>query len=296
MDRVFTVTGLDAISGPTGTSQTIYLASIAQDQTTGFRIPQVFQSHESVPGLFVQTVNVEPQANSRINAVVKCHYKWQSFGLGSIQVKITGTRNVLHANRDPTSGQLFVVNYTCPAGQPGGGIAVKQPTGMAVSFIINDVVPKKIVSQLCEFNVSNFHLVLEVQRVEKGSPKKKAVSYVGSVNSEVGWQGVGSPKPALWMCQSIEGSVIQPGFWNVTYVLEYAPEGWWQIGLYQDPANHLIPSDVLNDPGIKAITGPNGPGILRTGPVGLPGQNSLNGELGYSPRLTAFNGLNLPEV
>lgn len=299
--RNFTVTGLDSVSGPTGTSQTLYLASLARDQVTGFVMPRIFQQHESIPGLFVQNLNFEPQGGiSRTNVTAKLKYGWQSFGLGSVQVKITGTRNVLHATRDPVTGNLFVVTYTSPgAGQVGGAVGGGGGNAPAVFKIAGaPAAPVAPItgSNLVLFDISSYHLTLEVQRVEAGSPKQKAAAYVGRVNSDPGWQGVGGSRARLWICQSIEGSQIQNGYFNVTYVFEYAPEGHWQIGLYQDPNTHITPPDVYLAAGFK------GPGGQALAPVGwaitAPGQigGIGSGVYGYVPPAVPFAALNIPSV
>lgn len=298
MDRYFCVRGLSSLTGSqTGTSQTIYLATIARDTTTGFTIPQYGQVHESIPGLFCQNVQAKPLANdSRDACMVICHYGWQSFSLGQVQIRLTGTRNVLHANRDPTTGNLFVVTYNQPAGKPAGGIVNVQITALG-NFPVNIVkaAPPQNVSQLCEFNISNFHLTLEVSRVETQSPKRKAAAYVGRVNQEVNWQGVGGGKARQWICQSIEGTIMQNGWYNVTYVFEFAPEGWWQIALYQDPATHIIPGDVLeaaaNGAGVVGNVG-----ILNIGWAFAKNGQIANGQYGYTPDSVPFNALNIPNV
>lgn len=285
LDRRFSVSGLP---GPTGSSQSLYLATVAQDAVTGIGIPRYGQSHPTIPGLFCQKVESVPLAGtSRIAAMVTCHYGWQSFSLGQIQITITGTRNVLHANRDPATHQPFIVTYKSPAGAAGGGAAGAGggggPSPAIFSVIINDAVAPKISRQLCEFNISTFHLVLKVQRVETSSPKTKAAAFAGKVNIEPGWQGVGGGQSRLWMCQSIEGTIMQNGWYNVTYVFEFAPEGWWQVGLYTNPADHQIPSDIFNTDVTQLIQ------VSTTGQI-------ANGQFLYVPFPAAFSALNIPLV
>jgi hypothetical protein len=263
LDRRFVVKGLDSISGPVGDSQTLWLASVAVDYTSGISIPQYGQSHPTIPFIFCQQVQCRP--HGRFQAIVTAHYGWQSYALGQVQIKITGTRNVLRANKDPTTQQPFVVTYTQPA--MAGFV-----NGLPIVFA------PQTGSNLCQFDISSFHIVVEFTRVDYFSPLQLSAQYAGCTNMEPGWQGVGS-QPNLWMCQSINGFIIQNGWYVNTYVFEYAPEGWWQVQKYEDPATHIIPTNVLTTALIP----------LRSGQI-------ANGIYAYVPNQQSFSSLGLPNV
>jgi hypothetical protein len=211
------------------------------------------QPHPTIPGIFCQSVSAAPLAGeSRINAIVTAQYGWYCISGGQVQVRLSGMRSVLHANKDPVTGGTFQVTYTAPGG--------------------------KSASNLCLFDIYSSHLVAEVVQLETQSPKIKSTQYVGRVNSEAGWQGVGGyggNTPGLWLCQNIDGQQVGNGNYIVTYRFEFAPEGWTQLAWYEDANTHIIPADIQLSfsPAYLAsltISGPINNGIIAQVPTQVP--------------------------
>lgn len=258
MVRNFVVGGLPNL--PT----TLYLATISPG------IPQMWQAHESIPGLFVNSINSRPLGgDSRTGCVVQASYNWLNLGPSGGQFRLTGSRQVIHANKDPATQKFFTVTYSPPIAQIGGVFG-------SITAFGNEV------SNYCDFDIFTCHLTLEFQRIESGNPKKKATQYVGTTNSDAGWQGIG--KAGQWLCESINGEQIGAAgggsMYLTNYSFQYAPEFWFQLGFYQDDFTHIVPTDI-------ASTTVNPAQCQKTAQV-------ANGIYCYAPMQQAFSGLNIP--
>lgn len=257
--RIFCVKGLP------NASNMLYLAATAQDSTTNFRIPSYGLAHGTIPGIFCAKVSAEPWAQeSRINAKVVCDYNWQTFSAGSYQVRLSGMRSVIRANRDPVTGTFFQVTYREP------------------------LPPQNAASSYALFDIYTSHLCLEITRIETISPKLKSAMYCGATNSDAGWQGIGGNYPGLWMCQNIDGETLATNLWRICYKLEYAPEGWTQLAEFEDQATHIIPADI----GIRAPSVAQVLALTKSGMVG----GADSGILAQVPKRLPFSALSLPNV
>lgn len=253
--RIFTVKNLP------NQSNMLYLACFAQDSITNLRIPRYGQAHETIPGIYCQSVDAEPLGReSRINAIVTCGYGWNVIGGGTVQVRLSGMRSVQRANKDPISGNFFTVTYQAPGGVP-----------LSTAYV--------------QFDIYTSHLVLEISRLENVSPKLKSAAYCGKTNQEAGWQGIGGNAKGLWLCQNIDGNTVGANAWMVNYKFEYAPEGWVQLGYWEDNATHIPAFNVI--PTLKDIQA-----LTVSGQVLGPG----SGVTAQVPTMLPFSPLQIPNV
>lgn len=243
-------------------SNTLYLALLASG------IPKMWQAHESIPGLWVNSLSSKPMGgDSRISCNVSAVYSWLNLGQNGGQFRLTGSRQVIHANKDPSTQKFFTVTYTSGGANIGGVFGAIQVAGNAKS-------------NYCDFDVFTCHLTLEFTRIENAIPKLKASQYVGTTNSDAGWQGIGGQ--GQWLCESINAEQIGGGAsqYNVSYSFTFAPEFWFQLGFFQDSFTRVVPADI-------------------TGQVINPAQcqktaQVANGIYCYAPKQTAFSGLKIP--
>lgn len=256
MSRNFIVSNLPNLSS------TLYLAT----QSAG--IPQMWQAHESIPNLYVNSISAVPFAgDSRINVAVTCNYNWLNLQNG--QFRLTGSRQVIHANKDPATQKFFTVTY----GVGNQGLQAVFGAALAAAGLGNK-------SNYCDFDVFTCHLSLEFQRIESGNPKKKAAQYVGTTNSDAGWQGIG--KQGEWLCESINGEQIGAGNYLNNYCFQRAPEGWFQLGFFQDSFTRIVPADVTSQ-------------VINVAKC-QKSQQVANGIYCYAPEQQAFSGLNIPNA
>ena len=110
--------------------------------------------------------------------------------------------------------------------------------------------------------------VLEIERIEPGSPLGKSAAYAGSVNSDT-FQG---GQPLTWMCRGVTGESLGSGQFRVNYVFEYDPATWQENYAFRDRVTRRTPSDVR------------------------PSTNNDHGIYTYTPPQQAFGALGLPQV
>ena len=222
--RLFEVTGL------TPGRDTLAQAALAQDQTTGTRIPRYGEPHPGVAGLFVVNVEADPVKNSRTAARVKVRYaspEVQSVP-NAVRVAITGTGRSKLVSRDPNSGSPLLVKYTDPSGN--------------------------VLQEFLQVPALSPNTVLEFTRQEPKSPLKLSTQFRRTVNSSP-WQG-GDAR--TWLCRAIDAtSLSNLTRYEVKYVFEYDPDGWELLEYWSDPFTGKIPDDVQlavgNDRGIAKV-------------------------------------------
>ena len=213
--RLFEVTGL--VPGV----DTLAQAGLAQDGSSGLRIPRYGEPHPNVVGLFVESVEAEPLKNSRTAAIVKVKYVSPELSPvpNIVTVSITGSNRAKVLSRDPASGSLLFVKYTDPTGN--------------------------VLKEFTQVPVLSPNTTLTFTRVEFKSPLKLSTMLRRTVNSNP-WQG-GDVK--TWMCKAIDGqSLGNVTRYEVKYVFEYDPDGWERIEYYKDPFTGKVPDDAAISP------------------------------------------------
>lgn len=211
MLRLFEVTGLEP------GIDTLAQAALAQDSTSGLRIPLYGQPHPAVAGLYVNNVEATPVGNSRISARVKVRYgspEAESVP-NAIRVSITGSSRAKWISKNPADGSKLMVRYTDPGGN--------------------------VLQQILQIPALAPNTILEFTRQELISPLRKSQQFRRTVNSN-SWQG-GNAK--TWLCRGIDATSLNNlSRYEVKYVFEYDPDGWQRTEYYRDPYTGKIPDDV----------------------------------------------------
>jgi hypothetical protein len=222
--RLFEVTGLSP------GRDTLAQAALAQDQSTGTRIPRYGEPHPGVPGLFVVHIDADPMKNSRTAARVKVRYASPEVESvpGAVRIAISGTSRAKRLSRDPASGLPLLVKYTDPSGN--------------------------VLQEFLQVPVLSPNTVLEFTRQEFRSPLRLSTQYRRKLNASP-WQG-GDAK--TWLCRAIDATSLgNLTRYEVKYVFEYDPDGWERLEYWSDPYTGKIPDDaqiaVNNDRGIAKI-------------------------------------------
>jgi hypothetical protein len=222
--RVFEVSGL--VPG----QDTLAQAALAQDGTSGARIPLYGEQHPNVVGLFAETIEAEPVKNSRTAAVVKVRYASPEFSSvpNVVTLAINGSNRAKLMSRDPSDGSLLTVQYTDPSGNS--------------------------LKQIMQVPVLSPNTILTFTRQEIKSPLKTSIALRRKVNSAP-WQA-GDVK--TWLCRAIDArSLGNLTRYEVKYVFEYDPDGWDRIEYYKDPFTGRVPDDAAlstnNDQGAAKV-------------------------------------------
>ena len=226
--------------------------------------------HPTDQGAWCTRISAVPACGgtARSQAIVTIEYGWYNLisALGSkagCQIRISASSSTVQSNINPNTNQVLVVTYSDPNDEAAGS---------ATNYI--------------EINRFVNHLVIEFTRIETGSPLQTTVTYVGSVCNDA-YAAVGNA--CDWLCRSINSQTLGLDangnqLYQVTYCLEYAEEGWVQLGLYEDNTRHQIPTDVST----------NANALL---PFTAPANGQVaNGVYAYTPRATNFMDLELPPV
>ena len=224
MLRLFEVTGLEP------GVDTLAQAALAQDGTTGLRIPLYGQPHPAVAGLYVNRVEATPVGNSRTSARVKVRYASPEAVAvpNTIRVAITGSSRAKLISKNPGDGSKLMVKYTDSGGN--------------------------VLQQILQLPALAPNTILEFTRQELFSPLKKSQQFRRTVNSN-SWQGGGAK---TWLCRGIDATSLNNlARFEVKYVFEYDPDGWQRTEYFRDPYTGKIPDDVSestnNDQGIARL-------------------------------------------
>jgi hypothetical protein len=224
MLRLFEVSGLEP------GIDTLAQAALAQDGTTGLRIPLYGQPHPAVAGLYVNLVEALPVGNSRTAARVKVRYATPEAHSvpNAVRVSITGSSRAKLISLDPADGSKLQVQYTDPSGS--------------------------VLQQFLQIPALAPNTMLEFTRQELMSPLKRSQQFRRNVNSSA-WQGGGVK---TWLCRAIDAvSLNNLSRYEVKYIFEYDPDGWNRTEYYRDPYTGKIPDDVSestnNDQGIAKL-------------------------------------------
>ena len=222
--RVFEVTGL------TPGIDTLAQAALAQDQSTGLRIPAYGDPHPAIAGVFVTQVDAQPLSNSRTAAHVQVKYATpeNQSALNVVKISITGSSRAKLISIDPKDGSNFVVKYTDPT--------------------------RTVLQQFLQVPTLSPNTILEFTRQELKSPLKLSQSVRRTVNSSP-WQG-GAAK--TWLCRAVDAvSLNNLARYEVKYIFEHDPDGWQRMEYFHDPYTGKIPDDAKvsqnNDQGIAKI-------------------------------------------
>jgi hypothetical protein len=224
MLRLFEVTGLEP------GIDTLAQAALAQDGTTGLRIPLYGQPHPAVVGLYVNNIEAMPIGNSRTSARVKVRYATPEAESvpNAIRVAITGSSRAKLISKNPADGSKLMVKYTDSSGN--------------------------VLQEFLQVPALAPNTILEFTRQELLSPLKKSQQFRRTVNSSA-WQG-GDVK--TWLCRAIDATSLNNlARYEVKYIFEYDPDGWQRTEYYRDPYTGKIPDDVSesnnNDQGIAKL-------------------------------------------
>lgn len=222
--RLFEVTGLRP------GVDTLAQAAIAQDGSTGFRMPAYGDPHPAVPGLFVHSIEADPVSNSRTAARVKVQYATPEAGSvpNVVRVAITGSSRAKLISNDPKDGSPLMVKYTDSSGN--------------------------VLQEFLQVPALAPNTVLEFTRQEAASPLRKSQRFRRKVNAGA-WQG-GDAR--TWLCRAIDATSLNNlARYEVKYIFEYDPDGWQRTEYYRDPYTRKIPDDVKpsddNDKGIAKV-------------------------------------------
>src|SRR6185312_6116115 len=215
------------VTGLTPGAQTLYQAAVAQDGTSGLRIPAYGDPHPLVPGLYVSIIEADPVKNSRTCARVKVRYSSPELSSvpNVVKVAIGGSSRAKILSKSPADGSLLTVKYTDPSGN--------------------------VLQQFLQIPVLSPNTILQFTRQELKSPLKLSTVLRRTVNSAP-WQG-GNAK--TWICRAIDATSLNNlTRYEVKYTFEYDPDGWERLEYYTDPYTGKIPDDVqLSSDGSKGI-------------------------------------------
>lgn len=224
MVRLFEVTGLQP------GVDTLAQAAVAQDGTSGLRMPQYGDPHPAVAGLYVNQIGAVPISNSRTSAKVTVRYATpEAVSVpNAIRVSITGSSRAKLISTNPGNGSKLMVKYTDSSGN--------------------------VLQEFLQIPTLAPNTILEFTRQELLSPLKKSQQFRRTVNSN-SWQG-GNAK--TWLCRAIDAtSLSNLARYEVKYVFEYDPDGWQRTEYFRDPYTGKIPNDVSesnnNDQGIAKL-------------------------------------------
>jgi hypothetical protein len=235
---LYLVSGLDPTLDP------VTAAASAVDASTGFVMPIYGSAYpfSSGLGLWATLLEFEPfPKESRTSVLARVTYTSPQWSLspGGVKVRISSATSQTAIDTD-SSGDPLKVYYT-------------DPSGTVYDDEVHLLVPQP-------------HTVLEIERIESGSPLATAAQYVGSVNSDSFEGGDAN----TWMCRSISGESLGSGQYRVSYTFEYDPNTWQEIYAFRDTVTRRTPSDVApstgNDHGIYTYTPPQ----QEFGTLGLP--------------------------
>jgi hypothetical protein len=235
---LYLVSGLDPTHDP------VTAAASAVDATTGLTMPVYGSGYPYGSGLtlYATLLEFEPfPKDSRTSVLARVTYTSPQWSLspGGVKVRISSAASQVAIDKD-SSGNPLKVYYT-------------DPSGAVYDDDVHLLVPQP-------------HTVLEIERIESGSPLATAAQYVGSVNSDSFQGGAAN----TWMCRSISGESLGSGQYRVSYTFEYDPNNWKEIYAFRDSVNRRTPSDVApsmgNDHGIYTYTPPQ----QTFGSLGLP--------------------------
>jgi len=223
--RLFEVTGLAP------GIDTLAQAALAQDGTTGTRIPMYGSPHPTVAGLYVMQIEAEPISNSRTSARVSVRYATpeQASVLNVVRIAITGSSRAKLISLDPKDGSQFVVKYT-------------------------DATTGAVLRQFLQVPTLSPNTILEFTRQEVLSPLKRSIQFRRTVNASP-WQ-TGDAK--TWLCRAVNATSLNNlARYEVKYIFEYDPDGWTRQEYFHDPYTGKIPDDVMvsqnNDQGIAKV-------------------------------------------
>jgi hypothetical protein len=235
---LYLVSGLDPTADP------VTAAATAVDASTGLTMPVYGSAYPfgSGLGLWATLLEFEPfPKDSRTSVLARVTYASPQLSLspGGVKVRISSATSRAAVDTD-SSGNPLKVYYT-------------DPSGTVYDDDVHLLVPQP-------------HTVLEIERIESGSPLGIATQYVGSVNSDSFQGGAAN----TWMCRSISGESLGSGQYRVSYTFEYDPDNWQEIYAFRDSVTRRTPSDVApstgNDHGIYTYTPPQ----QAFGSLGLP--------------------------
>jgi hypothetical protein len=229
-----TLVRLFDVAGLTPGKQTLAQAASAVDAVSNARIPRYGEPHPAVPNLFAIEIEAEPISGSRTAARVKVIYGTpeQAAVPGAVKIRIgeAGGHKLMTQLPD---GSLAVVKYTDPDGNT--------------------------LEEHLQIPVPSANTVLEITRLEPGSPLKLSEKFRRTVNASP-WQG-GEAK--TWLCRGIDGmSQGSLARYEVRYVFEYDPDGWERLEYFVDRYTGKVPDDVAISPG-------NDRGVARILPYAL---------------------------
>ena len=222
--RLFDITGLAP------GIDTLAQAALAQDGTTGFRMPAYGSPHPTVKGLYVIQIEAEPISNSRTSARVTVRYSTpeEASVLNVVRIAITGSSRAKLISTNPTDGTPLMMKYTDPTGA--------------------------VLQQFLQVPTLSPNTILEFTRQEVLSPLKLSLQFRRTVNSSP-WQ-TGDAK--TWLCRAVNATSLDNlARYEVKYIFEYDPDGWQRTEYFHDPYTGKIPDDVVvsqnNDQGVAKV-------------------------------------------
>lgn len=239
--RIFYVEGLDRTRG-----ENTYLASVAVDGTTGFRVPQYGEYHPTISGIAVNDVQSDPLEGSRTQCIVTITYVSPQISTAAgWTIEIAGADGVKTINRWPVgfklAGEAILVGYNI---KPKGFSIPINPKAInfqqdAENGLYYDYVQLPVLSP-------NMMLIFTRQRVVK--PGNGTLYLNQQYRRKTNVQAWNGGDVGTWLCRNITGTSIgsvagQP-LMEEKFSFEYDPDGWTHVEYFRSLVNGRIPSGI----------------------------------------------------
>ncbi len=218
LTRMFQVMGLEGSNSAAKTVQALYYSGV----------PRPGEPHPDLTDVSATNVSVDFQGPTMARVTVQYAQdkaKEKAPNSDPAQVSVGATLQTTVTTND-SEGKTVFVNFTRPSVPAGPG-----GTPAEVAAVEYDPQPGEVQIQVpC--------VVLRYTRKELGSPQKKAMEYVGTVN-EFTFAGQDERK---WLCTRIDGVSNDNGkSYVVDYEFQFKENTWDVTAFYIDRATNYLP-------------------------------------------------------